>query len=58
MFNTRLRRSVTFGDNFYSTDRFQWRARQLTMTFNYRINQKKRRGGRRGGGDYDGGGEF
>ncbi len=59
MFNTRIRRSVTFGDNFYSTDRFQWRARQLTLTFNYRLNQQKRRGGgRSGGGDYDGGGEF
>lgn len=59
MLNTRIRRSVTFGDNFYSTDQFQWRARQLTMTFNYRLNQQKKRGGgRRGGGDYGGGQEF
>ena len=57
MLNTRIRRSITFGDNFYSTDRFQWRARQLTLTFNYRLNQQKKRGGgRRGGGDYGGGG--
>ena len=58
MLNTRLRRSITFGDDFFSTDRFQWRARQLTLTFNYRLNQQKRRGGgRRGGGGFDGGGQ-
>lgn len=58
MFNTRVRRSEVFGDNFFSTSESQWRARQLTLTFNYQLNQQKKRGGGRrgggGGGGYDG----
>ena len=56
VFNSRKYRSETFLDNFYSDSEFQWRARTATLTFNYRLNQKKKRGGRRGG-DYGGGGE-
>ena len=33
-------------ENFNSNSEFQWRSRQFTLTFNYRINQKKREGGR------------
>lgn len=60
LFNSFKRRSISEGPNFISESEFQWRARQVTLNFNYRINQKKRRfrrGGRGGnfGGD-DGGG--
>ena len=59
VFNSRRRRSETFGEGFFRESEFQWRARTLNLSFNYRINQKKKRqrsGG--GGGDFDGGGEF
>ncbi len=55
VFNSRKYRSETFIDDFYSDSEFQWQARTATLTFNYRLNQKKKRGGRRGG--YGGGGE-
>ncbi len=59
IFNSRKRVFETFGDNFYREGEFQWRARAATLTINYRLNQKKKRGGgRRGGGDFEGGGEF
>lgn len=59
LFNTQLRRYTTFGDDFFSDGSYRWRRRQITLGFNYRLNQKKKRsrGGRRGG-DFDGGGEF
>ena len=43
----------------YSDGSYRWRRRQITLGFNYRLNQKKKksRGGQRGG-DFDGGGEF
>jgi len=38
----------------YSESDFLWRARQFQLTFNYRINQKKKRGAAgRPGGDGD-----
>ena len=54
LFNSRKRRYTTFGDNFYTEGEFQWRTREIKLTFNYRLNQKKKRGGR--GGDFEGGG--
>ncbi len=58
LFNTRRRRYVTQGENFYTEGDWQWRARQATLTFSYRLNQKKQRGRNGGGrGDYDGGGD-
>ncbi len=50
---------VQIGD-FYSESEFQWRARSIIVSLNYRINQEKRRGrrGERGGGDYEGGEGF
>ena len=59
VFNSRKRRSETIGEGFFRESEFQWRARTFNLAFNYRINQKKKRGGRpQGGGDYEGGGEF
>ena len=60
VFNTRRRRYITEGANFYTEGDWQWRARQATLTFSYRLNQKKQRGknGGRGEGDFEGGGEF
>lgn len=60
LFNSQLRRFTTFGDDFYSDGSYRWRRRQVTLSFNYRLNQKKKRsgGGRGQGGDFDGGGEF
>jgi len=55
LLNSRLRRAETVADGFREYSEFQWRARQVTLTLNYRLNQQKRpdRGGRDGnwGGD-------
>jgi len=57
IFNSRKWRYTTFtGSSFLEGD-FQWRSRQITLALNYRINQKKRRGQGRNGGQYEGGGE-
>jgi len=56
LFNSRKRRYETNIDNFFQEGEFQWRARSASITASYRINQKKRRG-RPGGGNYQGGGE-
>lgn len=53
LFNTRKRRSESSGENFVSYSEFQWRTRQLIVNFTYRLNQKKSRKSRRGGGDDD-----
>jgi hypothetical protein len=57
--NSRKRRWEVDTPTLVSTNDFQWRARQFTLSFTYRINQKKKRGkgGRRdgGGGDSDDG---
>lgn len=42
LLNSRKRRSIVDTEGFYSTSEFQWRARQITLTFTYRLNQKKR----------------
>ncbi|MFP5471105.1 MAG: TonB-dependent receptor domain-containing protein [Bacteroidia bacterium] len=57
IFNTRKRRWETFGEGFYSESEFQWRSRQFILSFNYRINQKKKKE-ERGGFGGEGGGEF
>jgi len=58
LLNSRQRRGTTITDNYISYNEFRWRGRTGTLTFNYRINQKKRfdrgRGGAPGG-DFDGG---
>ncbi|MCK6691607.1 MAG: TonB-dependent receptor [Thermoanaerobaculia bacterium] len=41
VFNTRRWRWITEGADFYNEGDFQWRARQMSLTLNYRINRKK-----------------
>lgn len=41
VFNTRKWRGVTEGASFYTESSFQWRRRQINLTFNYRIKQAK-----------------
>ncbi len=57
LFNSRKWRSETNGADFFRTSEFQWRTRQVRLTFNYRLNQNKSRG-KGGRGDYDGGDGF
>jgi ferric enterobactin receptor len=58
LFNTRRYRYETFGDNFFSSGSHQWRARQATLTFNYRLNQTNFKKEERGGRDENGGGNM
>ena len=58
LFNSRKRIYERFGPDFYEDGTFQWRARAMSLTANYRINMKKQRGQRGGRGDSGGGGEF
>ncbi|MBK7130023.1 MAG: TonB-dependent receptor [Crocinitomicaceae bacterium] len=39
--NSRKRRNTVESEYFYSYSEFQWRSRQITLNFVYRINQKK-----------------
>ncbi|MFK8103522.1 MAG: TonB-dependent receptor [Saprospiraceae bacterium] len=58
LFQTRRRRGTTITDTLFKEEDFQWRGRTARLTLNYRLNQKKKRGGgrgERGGGD---GGDF
>ena len=56
IFNSRKRINTTTTPAFVNDFEFQWRERTFALTFNYRFNQKKKRGGRRpGGGSYGGG---
>ena len=41
LFNTRKYSGYTEGPEFYSEQVFVWRNRQITLNFNYRINQQK-----------------
>lgn len=43
VFNTRSHAFETFGENFYSKVDFRWSSTVVTVNFNYRINQQKRR---------------
>jgi outer membrane receptor protein involved in Fe transport len=45
MFNSRKRQSISEGENFVSESSHQWRSRYFRVSFTYRINQKKKRGG-------------
>lgn len=62
LLNSRRRRWEVNTPTLVSTNDFQWRARQFVLSFSYRLNQKKKRGGRgdggSGAGSDDGGGEF
>ncbi|WP_299709635.1 outer membrane beta-barrel family protein [uncultured Tenacibaculum sp.] len=59
LLNDRVRRSQTFNPSqenpsTIADQEFQWRERQITLSFTYRFNQKKKR--ERPQRDYDGGG--
>ena len=41
LFNTRKMRTTTRGENFQNEGSFQWRRRQINLSFNYRLNQSK-----------------
>ncbi|HNP06216.1 MAG TPA: TonB-dependent receptor [Cyclobacteriaceae bacterium] len=43
--NTQKYRGTTLTENFSEISEFQWRSRQVRLSFTYRINQKKQRGG-------------
>jgi len=51
VFNSGIRRSIVDTEFLHSESSFQWRVRQFQLTFNYRINQRKQRGGGRQGGE-------
>lgn len=56
VFNSRRYRGTSEGEYFFQESEFQWRSRQVNLSFTYRINQKKERSRRdRDGGDYEGG---
>jgi len=57
VFNSRRRRSIIDEPDFFQESEFQWRSRQLSLSLNYRLNQKKKRA-RGDRGDYEGGDEF
>jgi outer membrane receptor protein involved in Fe transport len=42
VFNSRIRRSESFTDTFFSEGEFQWRERTFNLSFTYRFNQKKK----------------
>lgn len=44
IFNTRKFRGTVQTDNFSEVSEFQWRSRQVRLSFTYRINQKKQKG--------------
>lgn len=43
LFATRTHSFETFGDNFYTKSDFRWSSTVVTLNFNYRINQAKKR---------------
>jgi len=45
VFGTRKHSFETFGGNFYTKSEFQWSSTVVTLNFNYRINQSKKRQG-------------
>ena len=52
LFNSRKRRSEVRTDNVFTYSEFQWRERQITMSFLYRFNeQQDQRNGRRRNGN-------
>lgn len=58
LFNSRKRKSETLTDDFQSNVEFQWRERQILLTFSYRFKQKKKREREGGFNGNNGGGGF
>ncbi|MEY3369105.1 MAG: hypothetical protein RI973_2260 [Bacteroidota bacterium] len=44
VFNSRRYKSIAEGETFYTFTDFQWRRRQLNLTFSYRLHQQKKKG--------------
>lgn len=42
LLNTRKRRAIIEEEGYYSSSTFQWSARQLLLTFSYRLNRSKK----------------
>ncbi len=57
LLNSRIRNYETVLPTFYSQGEMQRRSRVATLSFTYRLNQKKQRGGGRQGGGFDSGGD-
>ncbi|APU70262.1 MAG: TonB-dependent receptor [Bacteroidota bacterium] len=51
LLNSRKRSQQITTDDFYQESEFQWRQRQINLSFIYRFNQQKKRNERRGGED-------
>ncbi|TDQ27559.1 TonB-dependent receptor domain-containing protein [Tenacibaculum caenipelagi] len=58
LFNERKRKSYTNTSKVVSYQEFQWRERQITLSFTYRFNQKKKRERPDRNGDFNGGEGF
>ncbi len=59
LFNSRIRKIETNLEKISSYSEFQWRSRQITLSFTYRFNKKKNeKEGRGNQQDNDGGGDF
>lgn len=58
LFNTRKYRGSTITDTFTEESQFQWRSRQIRLSFTYRLKQKKNRGSREREEDYGEEGEY
>ncbi len=56
IFNSRRRIGTTDFENYFEKSSFRWRSRFFSLAASYRINQKKKRGGNRRGGES--GGDF
>ncbi|MBC7923351.1 MAG: TonB-dependent receptor [Ferruginibacter sp.] len=54
LLNTSKRRTIIEEAGYYSTSSFQWNARQILLTFNYRLNRKKDAPGREATGENEG----
>ena len=57
LLNSRKHRNTSIGTYFVSEREFQWRSRYFRVSFTYRINQKKKRGGDKNFDSLDGDGE-
>jgi hypothetical protein len=51
--NSRKRRSLVEEDGYYSKSEFQWRSRQMMLTFSYRLNRLKEKAPERNNGPED-----
>lgn len=55
LFNTRMYKGTTETEDYIETSEFQWRSRQVSLTFTYLLNRKPGKDGGKEGGDFGGG---